>query len=1601
MKHIFSIFLWLLLGVTLPAQTLKKPDLAFPKTVQKEAKKSLDKAEKTHNGDLLVAALCQLTLADCAISEENKKPALDRIRKYQAREKRTDILTLLRLLELEFQLDAGMTGFMELEAQILEPGEEVLRQYSLKDYPESVDPGNKEGQKYVCDLYDLVLNYKFFGHSVNSIDSIRTAYDLYCYGRDLCRNRYFPRREDVVAMEQYLERYPEGPFAFEMEEQIKRYYAHEIDLSCKMQYPSGRPLTFQLKGKHAKRVIVVAYKLMDKNNPSQMYQLPFKENGKCLPLEVGRQAYEMQLDSVGEFETEVEFPALPYGLYQFQVYDEAHPEPALKEMEMQHYGNYGRTSVSDLYPMTVEDYTKPSIKNFAVHSWTGQPLEDVMFVEGYPKRGEDCYSQLQVNHKTPRLDAYKSNEGDRFKVFTDLAIYRPGEKVQWSVVAYEPRLYKHAVDPDEPLAVSLRDCKNQELFCDTVTTDVMGMATGSFQLPQGKEVPLGEYSIQVRQLGFGMGRSPRWNGGNYTFEVAEYKAPTFDIEFDRFASKYQRTDTVYVRGSVFTLAGMPMMGQEVRLRVDGGDVPVDTLVMTDAEGRFQLNCRMEDFFGNDDDNEKVDPWKYWHWFMATASVTNAGGETQEAQSGFCYAVDREYPQVPKNEPDTCPANCPLWVAAADKQMECDGTAVIPVWTSASESYIYYIAHDKDQILHEGWLHYTSAGKHELKLSLPRKGSVCEMEVVFVSRYHDKNYETTVKVRLLEPKLVIETEVMREHLQPGVTETWHLRAHYDDEKQSPAQARLMMLLYHSALAQLRENRWNFTPQTAQGPRVCNLNNLNYFGYFRPSVHFRWQEPVARKQVDILLPTLQKWGLEFCFIPDLYAKDLIVGYAVRKTANNRAAVISGLSIVEDDVEISELADMESVAATAEESNQIFTVTEQQPGFDPNGETRYPSIAQTVQMRDSMTHVALFEPAIDTDAEGRATVIFRVPQDNATWLLEAVAYDHALHTAVLHKQIEVQRPVMVHPALPRFVRQGDKCKLAGVVQNASASSVEATVQVELYHPRTREVLMQKQEIMTLAVHEERALNLDVLVPDTLEEIGFRIVAVAEGCSDGEQMRLPVLPAAEQIVDSWVFYEELATASPEEAAEKVQQIKDSLLQVAGHPERYEFDAITSVEDYLKPQLAKVFDKDASVATDIAHSLWAQTVANNLCDTVVDLSKLVERLNALQNGDGGYSWMDHEKRQSSDYVTATVVYLMDRLEVIGYQAPDGLNLDDARQYLKDSTDYYKVRRRFIRRNWRHMSLADRGFAAQRLYAHHSNRTARKITRSLMEYLKEDDYYGGYWSIEHSRRNWIRYARCWFWRPLLYQDQLALTAHLTEVLDEVGLPLAKEKDKPAMEDAIRRARRWMMMSKRTTDWGNSSLVADAAYALLKTGEHWDESSHPVWGALRVTKTVPVTQVEEHNLHEVRIDSVRIKVVDPTASGAHPKFATSRGSNCSVATNQNESLKVGEKVSVAMTVTATQSMDYVTLKIARPACLEPLRQLSGNFWQGGLWGRCETRDTETRLYIEHMRAGTYQLHFEAYVTHEGTFAQPAVVLTCEYNPQFTVHSKGSEIQVEGK
>ena len=240
---------------------------------------------------------------------------------------------------------------------------------------------------------------------------------------------------------------------------------------------------------------------------------------------------------------------------------------------------------------------------------------------------------------TPARDIYlsrtryyeKKDNEIKYQVYTDRALYRPGQTVHASAISYIVKKGLDASAPDKSMELNfiLRDANWKQVAEQKATTDEYGTASVDFELP--KEGQTGLYSISVN------GTATKY------VRVEEYKRPTFEITFPKVNEKYNWGDTVVVKASAKTYAGVPVQGAKVEYQVTRrnqlwwwGAGSAGQLVKTDScvtreDGTFDVEIPLEASLSGKDEADMSDFMRQARFFNfeVSAIVTDISGESHE------------------------------------------------------------------------------------------------------------------------------------------------------------------------------------------------------------------------------------------------------------------------------------------------------------------------------------------------------------------------------------------------------------------------------------------------------------------------------------------------------------------------------------------------------------------------------------------------------------------------------------------------------------------------------------------------------------------------------------------------------------------------------------------------------------------------------------------------------------------------------------------------------------------------------------------------------------------------------------------------------------
>ncbi|WP_316636366.1 alpha-2-macroglobulin family protein [uncultured Flavobacterium sp.] len=337
------------------------------------------------------------------------------------------------------------------------------------------------------------------------------------------------------------------------------------------------------------------------------------------------------------------------------------------------------------------------------------------------------------------------------------------------------------------------------------------------------------------------------------------------------------------------------------------------------------------------------------------------------------------------------------------------------------------------------------------------------------------------------------------------------------------------------------------------------------------------------------------------------------------------------------------------------------------------------------------------------------------------------------------------------------------------------------------------------------------------------------------------------------------------------------------------------------------------------------------------------------------------------------------------------------------------------KKDWLSYSLYEKGLAALTLNRFGEKETSKKIIESLKETASNNEDWGMYW---------ISNKAGWYW----YQAPIETQALLIEAFAEVN---HDTKSVDAMKV-------WLLKNKQTKNWPTTKSTTEAIYALLMQGNDWlsvkDNTVIKIGDEKILTKKLAENEKEAETgylklnwkANEVKKEMASINIQNkskvPGFGGVYwqyfedlDKIKTNSGAVLSVSKKifvkgrsfsssqaQNINLKspykIGDLITVILTITAKEDMEFVHLKDMRASCFEPVNVLSEYQYKDRLGYYMSTKDAATHFFFDHINKGTYVIEYDIRVNNSGEFSNGITTIESMYAPEFSSHTKGIRVKV---
>lgn len=430
-----------------------------------------------------------------------------------------------------------------------------------------------------------------------------------------------------------------------------------------------------------------------------------------------------------------------------------------------------------------------------------------------------------------------------------------------------------------------------------------------------------------------------------------------------------------------------------------------------------------------------------------------------------------------------------------------------------------------------------------------------------------------------------------------------------------------------------------------------------------------------------------------------------------------------------------------------------------------------------------------------------------------------------------------------------------------------------------------------------------------------------------------------------------------------------------------------------------------------------------------------LDKLRSLQNSDGSFSWFPGMK--GSRYMTLEVAYLLTRLKMqtgktaetvltnavnfIRQERPTYLSTSSL-QYLyiiyNNGIEMTKADRhntdsliKVLVKHPEDLDLESRALAAIVLKKAGKEKDALRYMESVKKFLVTNKDGLTYFEFPQGTSSIDRKLH------IHVQAMEALAPHLLPRWGETS-----DVDRKLLSGM----QRWLLQQKRTTEWDRPTNTADAVFALLNDG-----STRLTTGCDAILTLTGKSKTSRLDIEDDKSGYIRhhqnlspskdVKggfsgesergILSITKTGTQESWGAIYAQYLAPATDvkattdgdlileQEVVANNGERGVLRYTITAKRDFEYVNLHAPRPACMEPVSQLSTYRWQNGLGYYRAVKDASTEFYFDRLPRGTYVIEEEVLVQHAGTYSTGIATIQCLYAPEFSANSQNMECKIE--
>lgn len=805
-----------------------------------------------------------------------------------------------------------------------------------------------------------------------------------------------------------------------------------------------------------------------------------------------------------------------------------------------------------------------------------------------------------------------------------------------------------------------------------------------------------------------------------------------------------------------------------------------------------------------------------------------------------------------------PYTTPLWTVRREIKGKAGSTARIDALSSYPHAWFAYEVSDGRKALRREVVQ-ANGTRLPIEVTIPQTGETLHINIFACHDLKTVAESITVVPEAPAKLFTVKAVSFRDKVNAPSTEKWSFR--FTQDGISAGEVPAMLTVTNAALDALSPFRWQIPS------RPYTVGSRQAFNIFRTGRTYasgwlsNWK---AENTTSILPPKIHRYGQPL-FGSHTYSSVMIRGshrmYLSEAGAVNEMKLDAAAPAIMAAKESARGEVMEDSAETIADTGSAQELDSKKPSYRP-----------------AEMPLAMFAPKLTSGADGTLDVEFHTPDYNTTWRMQLLGYTPDMRGTRLESEFTASKPVMVQTSVPRFVRTGDRAKIAATVSNSSDSTRMVTLTFSVGS------LKETHRSLELTQRTSTTVELEFEAPIIPGQLIVRALATSEEYSDGEQTPLPVLPSTQTATTGKTFYlapgeQRFSLSLPDFKADA-----DVTLQYCDNPVWY---CLTALPDISVPESASVLSlADALYASAIGNSLatkypeirraaqliaadstgafhsplekfkdvsgvspsdtpWQRAAAaessraraiGHIADgsAAKSAEEYASRLVALQNADGGWSWCPGMK--SSVYITQRVLSILAGLADFNAM-PDEAGLSGA---ISDAVAYCDTEfaREYNRSPLRFDSMSALPYLYTRsLLSNAMGPIMKKISSATVSAIRSDwrslGIYNAATAALFMHRTGQKATARTIMESLLQKSvytpeggrHYANLDAFTPLIATARVLEAESAIHPRSESADQ-LRQWLLLTRQTESWTSGGRMPEVIGAVLSTGSDWTRPAAP-------------------------------------------------------------------------------------------------------------------------------------------------------------------------------